>query len=149
MTIHWFTAYDAISGEIVATFVSNEELAELNAPLGSQLVRGQYFYQDGYFKDGDFVVYGEEISERKRSERPTYAAVWDNTKMCWVDARDVETAWRDLRRERDSKLASSDWTQVPDAPVDHEAWAVYRQELRDLPDNTDDPFNPVWPTPPN
>lgn len=148
MTIRWFTAYDAISGEIVATFVSSEDLAELNAPLGSRLVRGQYFYQDGYFKDNLFIAYGEQISERKRSERPTYAAVWDNTKMCWVDARDVETAWRDLRRERDLRLSSSDWTQAADAPVDQAAWAAYRQALRDLPANTVDPRYPIWPNPP-
>ena len=50
-----------------------------------------------------------------------------------------------LRRERNRLLAESDWTQQPDAPVDSKAWAAYRQELRDLPANTEDPENPVWP----
>lgn len=52
-----------------------------------------------------------------------------------------------LRKRRDQLLAESDWTQVPDAPVDKAAWAVYRQALRDLPQNTD-PANPVWPKKP-
>jgi hypothetical protein len=38
-----------------------------------------------------------------------------------------------VRAQRDRLLASSDWTQVADSPVDKEAWAAYRQALRDLP----------------
>lgn len=53
-----------------------------------------------------------------------------------------------LRSERNQRLAESDWTQVADAPVDQVVWAEYRQALRDLPENTTDPENPVWPTPP-
>ena len=36
------------------------------------------------------------------------------------------------RSTRDALLASSDWTQVADAPVDATAWATYRQALRDI-----------------
>ena len=52
-----------------------------------------------------------------------------------------------IRLWRDAELAATDWTQVSDAPVDHAAWAVYRQELRDLP-ATIDINNPVLPDPP-
>jgi len=45
---------------------------------------------------------------------------------------------------RNKKLLDSDWTQLPDAPVDKEAWAEYRQKLRDLPKTTDT-LNVVWP----
>lgn len=54
----------------------------------------------------------------------------------------------ELRSTRHRLLAASDWTQVPDAPVDREAWAAYRQALRDLPANTTDPRNPDWPVQP-
>ena len=47
--------------------------------------------------------------------------------------------------ERDRLLASSDWTQVADAPVDQAAWAAYRQELRDLPDQSGFPEKVIWP----
>jgi len=60
----------------------------------------------------------------------------------------LTNAWERLRTERDKLLSSSDWTQVADAPVDKTAWATYRQVLRDLPSNTTDPFDPVWPTKP-
>lgn len=56
--------------------------------------------------------------------------------------------WALLRVERNHRLATSDWTQVADAPVDRAAWAAYRQALRELPGNTVDPLNPVWPVPP-
>ena len=38
-----------------------------------------------------------------------------------------------MRKVRDSMLKESDWTQVEDAPVDRQAWATYRQALRDFP----------------
>ena len=58
-----------------------------------------------------------------------------------------------LRRERDEKLAASDWTQASDhsSPLaaDKKAkWETYRQSLRDLPKNTVDLANPTWPTEP-
>lgn len=39
------------------------------------------------------------------------------------------------RRKRDRLLSASDWTQMPDSPLDavtKKAWAEYRQALRDL-----------------
>ncbi len=54
-----------------------------------------------------------------------------------------------LRNKRNILLDNSDWTQTLDSPVDKTVWAVYRQALRDLPENTVDPKNPVWPMPPN
>jgi len=62
---------------------------------------------------------------------------------------ELENAWRVFRSVRNSLLVASDWTQVADAPVDNLEWAGYRQALRDLPANTTDPTNPVWPTPPS
>jgi hypothetical protein len=38
-----------------------------------------------------------------------------------------------MRAIRNDLLAQSDWSQLPDAPCDHEAWATYRQALRDFP----------------
>ena len=61
-------------------------------------------------------------------------------------APDLETP---VRQERNALLAASDWTQVADAPVDQAAWATYRQQLRDLPANTVDFADPVWPSRPS
>ena len=54
-----------------------------------------------------------------------------------------------LRAERNALLAASDWTQAPDAPTTNSAaWKVYRQALRDLPEQTVYPNAPQWPTAP-
>ncbi len=53
-----------------------------------------------------------------------------------------------IRTQRDSKLTSTDWTQVDDAPVDKAAWATYRQALRDVPTQTGFPWEVTWPTTP-
>lgn len=70
-------------------------------------------------------------------------------KITVTNARRDAAAWDALRTERNRRLAACDWTQVADAPVDQAAWAAYRQALREMPGNTVDPNNPVWPTPPS
>jgi hypothetical protein len=53
-----------------------------------------------------------------------------------------------IRATRDGLLVASDWTQLPDAPVDSAAWAAYRQALRDLTDQPGFPDTLSWPVPP-
>ena len=56
-----------------------------------------------------------------------------------------------LRTQRNKRLAECDWVAIraftTDTPVSEE-WKTYMQALRDLPTNTEDPANPVWPTAP-
>ena len=44
-----------------------------------------------------------------------------------------EQKWEQIKLWRNTQLALSDWTMLPDAPTDKAAWATYRQALRDLP----------------
>lgn len=44
-----------------------------------------------------------------------------------------------VRAIRNAELAKTDWTQLADAPCDQAAWATYRQALRDLPAQNEDP----------
>jgi hypothetical protein len=52
-----------------------------------------------------------------------------------LDPDEVPAEWwaERMRLHRDRLLKESDWTQVTDSPVDREAWATYRQALRDYP----------------
>jgi len=59
----------------------------------------------------------------------------------------LELAWQFLREERDRRMAETDWWASADRTMTAEQTA-YRQALRDLPANTTDPANPVWPTKP-
>jgi hypothetical protein len=54
-----------------------------------------------------------------------------------------------VRAKRNKLLADSDWTQILDAPVDRTAWAAYRQELRDITDQSGFPTDVIWPKNPN
>lgn len=49
------------------------------------------------------------------------------------------------RGTRDRLLAASDFSQLPDAPVDATAWATYRQALRDVPEQAGFPQVIDWP----
>lgn len=61
---------------------------------------------------------------------------------------EVEQVVRFLRAEL---LNLSDWTQMPDSPLDSAAktsWASYRTALRDISTQSNFPTNITWPTPP-
>lgn len=64
-----------------------------------------------------------------------------------TQAFDTQLAWTNLREERDRRLTATDWWVLPGRTASDEENA-YRQALRDLPANTTDPANPVWPTKP-
>ena len=56
-----------------------------------------------------------------------------------------------IRDNRSRLLRESDWTQAADAPFNTEekaAWAMYRQALRDVPEQDGFPDNVVWPDKP-
>ena len=52
-----------------------------------------------------------------------------------LDPDEVPAEWwaERMRLHRDRLLKESDWTQTADSPVNREAWATYRQALRDFP----------------
>ena len=54
----------------------------------------------------------------------------------------------EVRAQRNTLLAQTDWTQVEDAPVDQTAWAAYRQALRDIPQQGGFPTIVTWPVKP-
>ena len=54
---------------------------------------------------------------------------------------------KELRSKRNQLLAETDYLALADSTLTDEMRS-YRQALRDLPANTVDPSNPVWPTKP-
>jgi hypothetical protein len=54
-----------------------------------------------------------------------------------------------VRTQRTLTLQSTDWTQLADSPVDKEAWASYRQALRDIPNQDGFPWEVTWPFQPD
>ena len=58
-----------------------------------------------------------------------------------------KTNWASLRQQRNRLIAETDYLALSDATMT-DGMKSYRQTLRDLPANTTDPANPVWPTKP-
>jgi hypothetical protein len=76
---------------------------------------------------------------------------WEILLMPWHDQATIPSSEIvDLIRQwRNAQLASSDWTQLPDVTIaDKTQWAAYRQELRDMLKQNDDPKLIVFPEPP-
>ena len=63
------------------------------------------------------------------------------------DAAITEESWNELRTKRNQLLAETDHLALSDHVLTAEMTA-YRQALRDLPANTTDPANPIFPTKP-
>ena len=89
------------------------------------------------------IVNGEEVSLTAEE-----IAVFEQESQDALDKKPLKDLAR-LRRERDQLLAESDWRDLPSYPgADQAAWRTYRQQLRDLPADTEDASNPIWPEKP-
>jgi len=69
----------------------------------------------------------------------------------WIEDKPIEAIESEIKAKRKQLLFDSDWTQIPNNPLttaQQEAWATYRQELRDIPNQSGYPYNVIWPTPP-
>lgn len=96
----------------------------------------------------------DETGKAKKYE-VTYPYSEENLKIAQRYAYNGEVAVEDIpmnaeeaRAKRDKLLADTDWTQVLDAPIDsatREAYRVYRQALRDIPEQDGFPETITWP----
>ena len=92
----------------------------------------EYTYEDIQFPDG-YTKPSKEVFEAKLQEIVR------------------ERNWKNLREERNTRLAEVDWVFSGDYRVDiemYQEWLLYRKALRDLPSTTEDPANPIWPKKP-
>tara|TARA_R110000823_G_scaffold31948_3_gene90341 strand:+ start:247 stop:627 length:381 start_codon:yes stop_codon:yes gene_type:complete len=120
-----YTIYNA-NGDITSVFVGTPENLLLNIPEGHSYISGEYNAME-------YKIVADQPVLKTEADKITPS----------------NEAWVNYRNERGILLAVSDWTQMADSPlstVEKEAWQTYRQSLRDLPENTVDPLNPIWPS---
>jgi hypothetical protein len=136
-----YTIYKKINGEIVSQFNGSLELLYLN--LDTEI-------QD--YIDGSYLRESYYIENKIPIQIPKPPNIWYyfnyDTKEWEADRGE---AIIDVLDKRKKLLVDSDWTQLPNGPLtqqQQEAWAVYRQQLRDIPEQSGYPLNVVWPTPP-
>lgn len=118
----------------------------------------------GQCADNDFYLQGKNVIEGIADDstqyienkqivnmptKPEGAAYFNYDTKQWV--LDYPTQKAIVKRQRDTLLYESDWTQIPNNPLTlakQEEWAVYRQQLRDITQQSGYPFNVIWPTQP-
>jgi len=125
-----FTVYDVATGEIKRRLSTTQEGILINVFDGEDYIEGEY-------SDETHIVVNGVAQQKPQAD---------------LDAIATERATVHMKMQRDMLLNASDFTQVPDAPFTSEQkqeWRVYRQALRDLPDNISDIFNIQWPVEPN
>lgn len=109
----------------------------------------QYSQRDGVVEiNGQWFTHyiaGPVFQDYTDDQGVVHTAAEQYEAYCFQKDNEQATNVRDTRNK---KLAECDWTQLPDAPVDHETWAAYRQDLRDVTAQAGFPWNIVWPTPP-
>jgi len=62
-----------------------------------------------------------------------------------------EQQWTAARKKRDELIAATDYTQAVDSPLAPEKqveYKAYRQSLRDIPQEFDNPYSISWPVKP-
>lgn len=133
------------TGQIVASGIVQDECLQFITPIsGTQIIPNQLAQPDtGYYYDF------ETNSIKPIPQKPDGFYKWDFDTHEWV--LDYEAASADVIAKRDKALLDSDWTQLPDVPLTQDQkneWATYRQELRDIPQQSGYPYNVVWPVAP-
>ena len=128
-----FIAYKA-NGQITKTGICQDETFALQ---GDYVMEGTANDATQYIKNGQLV---------DMPPKPNGEFEFDYKTETWEP--NVQMQWAMVKSQRNQLLAASDWTQLPDVPLaTKEAWATYRQALRDI-TNQPDPFTIQWPAQP-
>jgi hypothetical protein len=92
------------------------------------------------------IINNNNINQNRLISPPLY-----NTNFTQSNVKTEEDFYNELRVKRNELLADTDWTMLLDVPISKEKrqeYAVYRQQLRDLPLKAT-PDNLTWPTKPS
>lgn len=137
-----------IENGIVTKVADCRELCEWYPPTDENL------RDRGLVKVNAFRSYNS-LTEKLVSCDPTIEGEWVYTvAVAPLTAEEVQaakdSAMAQLRSTRNNLLAQCDWTQISDSTADKQAWATYRQALRDFPATVADARLPVeWPHSPD
>lgn len=148
--MNYFTIFNKKTNKIKSVFYGRYIDACLNLESEDEFFEiGNYPSDEYYRKNNRF---------HKLPKKPSDDHFWEfnaDTEK-WVDLRPPEFFVEEedrktlmIREHRNKMLTETDWTQLPDSPLDQEkktAWAEYRQQLRDI--VITDPNNFTFPQPP-
>ena len=116
---------------------------------------------------GNFAFHGDPQTEEefKLSFMPVTGLDENGTNLFEYDPENLPVTWeeyklkrdevlsqlplKDLRAERNKRIAETDWTQHDDVPIETKnKWKQYRQALREITDTYTSLEDVVWPVKP-
>lgn len=115
--------------------------------ITEQILAADILWIEGYYPPTNYY-----IDNGAPVEFPPHSfkyANFDYTTKTWVE--NVVYLENEVKAKRNALLSASDWTQLPNGPLSAERqaeWATYRQQLRDITDQTGYPTDVIWPTTP-
>lgn len=113
-----------------------EESGERMRPMGWRPVKGTPKPTDGQ-------VYEYTHPYTYNADEDVVYGTWQQTDVL---ERINEAKAKGIREQRDHLLAESDFSVLPDSPVNNvDEWKVYRQALRDVPQQETFPASIEWP----
>ena len=138
-----YTVYE--NDEFKSILSVPEEMLHLNLGANDSYIVGEYPQDDYYIKDGVFIEY---------PAKPDYPATFNKATEAWE--WNEQASWDQLRYDRDVKL-QKEVDPIVTNPLrwgdltteKQQEFTNYRRALLDLPANTADPRNIVWPTKPD
>ena len=132
-----YLVYDPTNGQILSSGICSEEFVQMQ---GKHVLIGKCDQLTQYVRNGKL----ENLPEKPEG----FHWKFDFQSHQWV--RDLQMLSHQAKLQRANLLSGSDWTQLPDVPIQtKQAWAEYRQALRDIPQQSNFPENIVWPQAPN
>ena len=136
----YFSIYNQSTGEIVNSgFVPTQDMYDLQ-PVDNGFIKVPVESDAAtqYFQNSTVV---------NIPSKPDYECYFDFITKQWVLDYDAQVAV--IKGRRNGLLIACDWTQLADVPITNkDAWAQYRQALRDIPEQSGYPTSVVWPTSP-
>jgi hypothetical protein len=137
---------------------NNTNLVLIASDADVSLIDGQYALggtKCGYSTNSVYITENATLPQFYFDGCYSYVnGVWTIVDQQIYDAnyqQAYNAAAKPIIEKRDGLLYASDWTQIPNnplTPTQQQAWAIYRQELRDVTKQADYPWSVTWPTAP-
>jgi|APGre2960657404_1045060.scaffolds.fasta_scaffold01791_5 hypothetical protein len=133
MTMNFYAIYDKSTLDIKSMYSRRESLFDGLATSDPHIqIPSTINHICSYIKkENDVIIVVEDIEKKQQL---------------------ISSAFQAMRKKRNELLQQCDWVFIADSQVSIEQqdqWRQYRQALRDLPSNVNDPLNVVWPIQPN
>jgi hypothetical protein len=144
-----YVTYDYQTGEIQTFGLCQDQEFDILKQSYVYVIEGIGNPSTHYVLNDELISYTQEQINLKANQ-PSLFSKWSNETFQWIDSRTDEqktlNAELVAKSKRNQLLMESDWTQLPDVPLTNkDQWATYRQQLRDITEQSGYPFNVIWP----